>query len=157
MSLEPIAKLLVPASVLERTEDALRAAGRDGYELFVLWSGVLETKRFRVQTPHVPRQSSYKTKSGLLVRIEGEALHKFNIWLYENQEVLGVQVHAHPTDAFHSDTDDTYPIVTALGGYSIVAADFAQDGLLCSSTAIYRLTRGGWAASGGATDLIEVI
>jgi hypothetical protein len=157
VTLEQVGKLLVPSAALERTEDALRDAGRDGYELFVLWSGIVEDGHFRVRTPHVPRQSSYKTKTGLLVRIEADALHRFNIWLYENQEMLGVQVHAHPADAYHSETDSAYPIVTTVGGYSIVAADFARRGLLCEDTAVYQLTPDGWARAAEANDLIEVI
>lgn len=157
MTLEPIERLLVSAEALERTEESLRAAGREGYELFVLWSGAVDGKCFRVSTPHVPRQTSYRTESGLLVRVDGEALHQLNVWLYENTEILGVQVHAHPTDAFHSDTDDAYPIVTTLGGFSIVAADFARQGLLCEDTEIFRLTSEGWESSLNARDLIQVI
>ena len=156
MSLESIARLLVPGEALARTEESLQAAGREGYELFVVWSGVEEGDSFRVLTPHVPRQTSYRTERGLVVRVDGDALHELNIWLYENGETLAVQVHAHPTDAFHSDTDDAYPIVTALGGFSIVAADFARNGLLCEDTAIFRLTELGWEPSLEANRLIEV-
>jgi hypothetical protein len=76
--------------------------------------------------------------------VDGVELHKLNMWLYEAGEVLGVQVHAHPTDAFHSETDDAFPIVATLGGLSIVAADFARDGVLTPQTAIYRLANSGW-------------
>jgi hypothetical protein len=157
VSLEPIARLLVPAAALKKTEESLRAAGREGYELFVLWSGVIEGEHFRVLTPHLPRQTSYRTESGLVVRVEGEALHRLNVWLYENHEILAVQIHAHPTDAFHSDTDDAYPIVTALGGFSIVAANFAHDGLLCEDTEVFRLRPGGWKPFLEARELIKVV
>ncbi|HEY2053445.1 MAG TPA: hypothetical protein VGH14_05875 [Solirubrobacterales bacterium] len=90
------------------------------------------------------------------MRVDGDALHELNLWLYEHHETLAVQVHAHPTDAFHSETDDAFPIVTALGGFSIVAADFARKGLLCADTAVYRLSREGWLPAGEAVDLIEV-
>jgi hypothetical protein len=157
VSLESIGRLLVSAEALEKTEESLRAAGREGYELFVLWSGVVDGQCFRVLTPHVPRQTSFRTESGLVVRVEGEALHRLNVWLYENREILAVQVHAHPTDAFHSDTDDAYPIVTALGGFSVVAADFARKGLLCEDTEIFRLTPVGWELSLDARELIKVV
>ena len=78
------------------------------------------------------------------MRVQGEALHRLNSWLHENAEMLAVQVHAHPTDAFHSETDDTYPIVTLAGGLSLVAADFARHGLLTRETAAFRLTEYGW-------------
>jgi hypothetical protein len=134
----------VPSEVVKQTEKTLRRAGSQGYEIFVLWSGSQEGRRFQVQTPHVPKQTSYRRPSGLSVRVEGEELHRLNIWLYEASEILAVQVHAHPSDAFHSETDDTYPIVATVGGLSIVAPDFCRDGLFTRGTAIYRLETRGW-------------
>lgn len=144
MTLESIAIFRVHAEVVDLTERSLRAAGADGYELFVLWSGRVDGAVFEVIDAHVPKQTSYRTAEGLLVRVEGQALHDLNQWLYDNGQVLGVQVHAHPTDAFHSETDDTYPIVSTVGGLSIVAADFCADGLLSNTTMAYRLGREGW-------------
>ena len=132
------------------TEDALRDAGTNGYELFVLWSGAVDGDQFRAQSMHVPKQTSYRYKRGLLVRVEGDALHDLNKWLYEHGQVLAVQVHAHPRKAFHSDTDDTFPIVTARGGLSIVAADFCRDGLLSNQTAYFRLLDGEWQEQSSA-------
>jgi hypothetical protein len=144
MSLEEVARFRVPRSVREHTESSLLAAGRDGYELFVLWSGRIAGDTFEVMAAHVPRQTSAKTREGLLVTVEGQALHKMNMWLYEHEQLLGAQVHAHPRKAFHSETDDTYPIVTALGGLSLVAANFCRRGLPHRSSAAYRLTTHGW-------------
>jgi hypothetical protein len=144
VSLEAIRHFRVPSNLVRTTEQELRKAGRDGYELFVLWSGTIAGDAFEVETVHVPEQTSYKTKGGLLVRVEGEALHELNVWLYEHKRVLAAQVHAHPTHAFHSDTDDAFPIVTELGGLSLVAPDFAQRGILCEGAAGYRVTPGGW-------------
>lgn len=105
----------------------------------------------------MPRQTSSRTKRGLLVRVEGKALHKLNMWLYEHGEVLGAQVHAHPDDAYHSDTDDTFPIVTSLGGLSLVVPNFCRAGLLTGSAA-FRLTAAGWSVSERPVEqLIEVL
>jgi hypothetical protein len=38
---------------------------------------------------------------------------------------LGGQIHSHPTSAYHSDTDDHFPLVTLVGALSIVIPDFA--------------------------------
>ena len=76
------------------------------------------------------------------------------MWLYEAGEMLAVQVHAHPTDAYHSDTDDTYPIVATLGGLSIGVPDFCSRGLFTDSTMIYRLEPKGWVEQ--PRDLVEV-
>ncbi len=144
MSLSDIERFRVPSSIVVQTEEALRRAGAAGYEAFVLWSGRNDGQLFSIQTVHVPKQDSFRLASGLCVRVEGSELHRLNVWLYEVGEVLAVQVHAHPTDAYHSETDDKYPIIAALGGLSIVAADFCRHGLFSSSTAVYRLCRDGW-------------
>lgn len=147
MTLESVQTFRVPFSIVDATGEALREAGGEGYELFVLWSGAMEGDRtLRIMTHHIPEQKSYKTPDGLLVRVEGPALHRLNATLYESGEVLAVQVHAHPTDAFHSRTDSSFPIVTTMGGLSIVAPDFAMRGVLTRGTAAYRLAGTEWQA-----------
>lgn len=144
MTLADAATFNVTKSIVETTVRTLRSAGSEGYEIFVLWSGCLDGTVFEIRTAHVPPQKSYQLETGLLVRIEGGALHALNAWLFEHGEILGVQVHAHPTDAYHSETDDTYPVVTTVGALSVVAPNFASGGLLTDLTAAYRLTRAGW-------------
>lgn len=160
MTLESAEVFEVTSSILTETQDFLAAAGAEGYEAFVLWSGTVDEKsRCRVLMAHMPAQTAYRTEHGLLVRIEGEALHKLNVWLFENGHVLVAQVHAHPTDAFHSETDDSFPIVTSVGGLSIVVPDFATRGVFQPGTAVYRLQRGkGWkrVRGGRLRRLIEV-
>jgi hypothetical protein len=154
-TLECIQQFSVSRELLAQTERSLRRAGAEGYELFVLWSGVIDGSELAVRTCHVPKQTSSKTRHGLLVRVEGQALHELNLWLYEHSEVLAAQVHAHPTGAFHSDTDDTFPIVTVLGGLSLVVPDFARRGVLTTGSAAFRLSRSGWDAV--PLDAIRVI
>ena len=137
-------RIVVPRSRADATEAALRDAGRDGYERFVLWSGVVEEGAFHVRTVHVPEQIAFRGKSGVCVTVEGPALHALNVWLYEHREVLGVQVHTHPDEAYHSHTDDSYPIVTAIGGYSLVLPHFCEAGLGAQGSALYRLGSNGW-------------
>jgi hypothetical protein len=144
VSLEHIDHFVVPAAVVDQTMIALREAGNEGFERFVLWSGVRDVSRMNIRTAHVPEQTAYKTSAGLMVKVEGGALHKLNAWLYKNQETLAVQVHAHPTDAFHSATDDAYPIVTVLGGLSLVVPDFGARGFLVRGLEAYRLRDRGW-------------
>jgi hypothetical protein len=143
-TLESITKFVVPGSVVQDTDTQLRAAGVSRCECFVLWTGVREDRTFRVRTGHVPRQKAYQFPEGLCVRVDGDELHRLNVWLFENHEELAVQVHSHPTEAYHSDTDDTYPIVTMRGGLSLVVPDFAHTGLRGPGVASYRLGFSGW-------------
>jgi hypothetical protein len=130
--------------ILRDTERALRAAGKEGYELFVLWTGRLLGDTFTVEHCYVPKQRSIRMRSGVCVRVDADELHKLNCWLFEQSQTLGVQLHTHPYEAYHSETDDAYPIVTTLGGLSIVIPDFCRHGLVTPKVAVYRLTEWGW-------------
>lgn len=143
-TLESISKFVVPANVVRATDYQLQLAGQVGCERFVLWSGVREAEAFVIRTAHVPAQTAYRLPEGLCVRVDGAELHRLNVWMFEHGEELGVQVHAHPTEAYHSETDDTYPIVAIRGGLSIVVPNFAREGLLGSGVAYYRLSNSGW-------------
>lgn len=138
------ARFIVPRGVTEFTDKALRAAGRRRYEAFVLWSGVLQESSFVVRNAHAPEQTAYRSNDGVCVRVDGVELHRVNVWLYEHSEMLGVQVHSHPADAFHSDTDDSYPIATTAGALSIVVPDFGRRGVRGAGVAVYRFDAKRW-------------
>lgn len=144
MNLGNVISFSVPQALVKETEVHLRDAGRRGFEAFVLWTGTMDSEEFRVATLHVPKQTGYKLSRGVCVRVEGLELHRLNCWLLDHGEVLGIQIHTHPSEAYHSETDDEFPIVTLLGGVSIVVPDFCRYGMFCSRTAVYRLTDKGW-------------
>lgn len=144
MTLEAITRFVVPSAVIEQTDAQLRVAGLKLAECFVLWSGIIEGDSFLVRAAHIPLQTAYRFDDGICVRVEGPELHRLNVWLFEHGQQLGVQVHSHPTEAYHSETDDTYPIVTVRGGLSLVVPDFARAGLRGEGVASYRLTALGW-------------
>ena len=144
MSLQGVRRFRIQASALRETEEAIRSAGRDGYELFVIWSGTRHGDTFTVSEVHVPRQTSYKLDHGLCVRVGGSELHRLNMWLYEAQQVIGAQIHSHPAEAYHSETDDEYPIATLDGSLSIVLPFFGRGGFGSEGIATYRLGQGNW-------------
>jgi hypothetical protein len=144
VTLNSVREVRVGSAVVDETETALREAGGDGYELFVLWTGHLDQDSFEVEHAYVPRQRSYKMRDGLCVRVEADELHELNVWLYEQRQQLGIQIHTHPRRAYHSDTDDEFPIVTTLGGISVVVPRFCRSGLSDPGTMVYRLTPRGW-------------
>ena len=72
--------------------------------------------------------------------VEGEELHRINVWLYENKMKLIAQIHSHPSEAYHSEADDRFPIVDTYGGVSIVVPDFATGIITLNDWAIYRLS-----------------
>jgi hypothetical protein len=56
MTLEAIRSFMVPRSIVTETELSLQAAGNEGYELFVLWSGVADADTF--SDPHRARSET---------------------------------------------------------------------------------------------------
>ena len=158
MTLRGVRRFRIRASAIHETVEAIRSAGQDDYELFVLWSGTRDDDIFTIAQVHIPDQISYKHDVGLCVRVDGSELHRLNVWLYEARQVIGVQVHSHPSDAYHSETDDTYPIATLDGSLSIVLPFFGRDGWESSDIAAYRLGQDGWVKlTGPLSDLIEVV
>lgn len=143
-TLEEIRLFVVPISIVQQTNIHLQRAGQKQCECFVLWSGVREEDVFQVRTLHLPRQTAYRFEDGLCVRVDGTELHRLNVWLFDHEEELAIQIHSHPTEAYHSETDDAFPIVTTRGALSLVVPDFARVGLHGYGVAGYRLTHNGW-------------
>ncbi|MEZ0579253.1 hypothetical protein [Nocardioides sp. MH1] len=148
MNLNRVCDLRIPNTVLDPTLDFLRAAGQGGYEGFVVWGGrLLDDTTLAFTSCYVPKQTAHKTASGLLVTVDGEALFNMNRAFYNQGEVAAGQVHSHPTDAYHSETDDHFPLVTLAGALSLVIPDFATHGReAIDRWAWYRLVgEGVWA------------
>ena len=154
MTLAQVEQFQVPAKIVRQTEETLRAAGAKGCEAFVLWSGRQNGPLFNILTVHVPKQNAYCLSSGLCVRVDGDELHRLNVWLYEADEILAIQIHAHPDGiSFRNRRHVSHP--SDAGGLSIVAAEFCRARLFTSSTAVYRLQADGWTKQ--QADLVRVI
>lgn len=121
----------IPRPLLEATVDVLAQAGRRGQEAFVVWGGVVRQGGAEIafRSGLVPAQQAHNTGGGLLVTVDGDALFAVNRTFYGKGEILAAQVHSHPTDAYHSDTDDCFSLVTLAGALSVVVPDFAVAGL----------------------------
>ncbi len=126
--LSDVRRFVIPAEIVKPTLQILEDAGSQGQEAFVLWGGQQVGDLLRFSTAIRPRQMARATKDGLLVTVDGQALFEVNKTLYERGEVLAAQVHSHPSRAFHSSTDDHYPLVTLVGALSLVIPDFARFG-----------------------------
>jgi hypothetical protein len=148
MTLADVSEFVVPISLIDQTLRPLQEAGRQGYEAFVVWGGRLaEPGRFEFVSAYFPEQTASQTADGLLVVVEGDALFRVNRAFYASGLTLAGQVHSHPTAAYHSDTDDAYPLMTLVGGLSVVVPDFGKGGQnRLRDWAWYRLVaHGKWA------------
>jgi hypothetical protein len=144
-ALTAVRKVIIPESALATVVAFMRSAGRIGCEALALWVGEREGERFEVRAAYIPEQRCIRGEGGLLVQVDEDALHQMNVWLFENRYTIVAQLHSHPTSAYHSDTDDHFPVATRRGSFSIVVPDFARDPFHFSNCAVYRLDKSGWA------------
>jgi hypothetical protein len=139
-----ITKIILPVRFVESVYAHLRDAGSQGVEGVGLWLGRQEGNLFTVYCSIIPAQKAYRMEEGLLYQVAGEELHRINKWAYEQKIVLLTQIHSHPGRAYHSETDDAFPIVPTLGGFSIVIPNFGSDPMEKKYWKVYRLQTAGW-------------
>lgn len=149
IGLSLINKVNLPLQCVMEVYKHLRYMGREHLEGVALLVGRSNDAVFDIMATIIPAQNSYQLESGLLYSVPGEELFRINKLLYENQLTLIAQVHSHPGAAYHSDTDDAYPIVTVQGGLSIVVPNFGYDAFDLDDWAVYRLSdRNEWKVLG---------
>lgn len=130
----------VPIRAVDEMMEFLRVAGSRGCEGFALWVGKRNGGIFDVAEAIIPAQTGHLTDDGVCVSVGAEELHRLNVWLYTRKMNVIAQIHSHPGGAYHSDTDDAFPIATTVGCLSLVVPDFARFPFSLNSCATYRLT-----------------
>lgn len=120
VAVPPRVALHVPRLVLEETFRHFRACGRGRAECQVLWTGpwsdparVTEA----VHPVHRAHRGGFELDDAWLTQL----------WrrLAADGEGIRAQVHTHPREAFHSATDDAWPVIHLEGFLSLVIPDFA--------------------------------
>lgn len=129
----------VPHKLALEAHAHLAQVGRQGLEGMVLWAGVVEDKIARVRHTVVPGQTALQLPDGVCVVVAADELHRLNVWLYREGLTLVAQLHSHPTEAYHSETDNLFPIATSVGSLSLVVPDFASQTFALARCAVYRL------------------
>jgi hypothetical protein len=109
----------VAGDLLLATFRTLRECGRGKYECAVYWTGP-STEHLVDDVEHpVHKHSAFGYE------IDDHWLTEFWKRLATSRRSVKVQVHTHPGSAFHSATDDQWPIVSQAGFLSIVIPNFA--------------------------------
>ncbi|MBY5543665.1 hypothetical protein HFO60_27255 [Rhizobium leguminosarum] len=145
---------------VNHVHEHLAEVGRSGYEGLGLWVGTVAAEIATVERALIPQQRCFRSAAGVGVHVDGAELHRINKWLFDNGLRILAQIHSHPTDAYHSDTDDEYALATAVGSLSLVVPDFATGPTDLSQTAVYRLNKAGkWMAvpHAAVNRLIEIV
>jgi Prokaryotic homologs of the JAB domain len=141
-----VRRVELPRRVLVGTHQDLREFGEDGNERLALWVGEIKDGVALVRGALNPPQRSIQNESGVGYFIGADTLFAVNRFLTEKRLRLIAQIHSHPTEAYHSKTDDEYAIVTADGGFSLVVPDFATGEASLATYAVYRLRHDKWTA-----------
>lgn len=141
-----ISSINIPIRCVIEVYEHLRKVGIKRFEGVALWAGIATNESsFDITTTIIPKQTAYNHEHGLLYTVEGDELYQINVLLYQNKLTLISQIHSHPGVAYHSDTDDAFPIVAVNGGLSIVIPDFGFGGISIDDWAVYRLSPNiGW-------------
>jgi len=134
-----VKQVRVSRACVEQAHSHLRRVGEMGLEGFALWAGELDGDTFLVRANIIPEQRGLRSDLGVCVVVDGDELHRINVWLYEHGMTLIAQLHSHPEEAYHSSTDDTYPIATTNGSLSLVIPYFARASFSLTDCAVYRL------------------
>jgi hypothetical protein len=111
----------IPRRMIEQTFATFRSCGENQRECQLYWLSAWDNPLVLTEVVHPKHWSS---RYGL--RIESDWINQF--WNDMAERGLGVriQVHTHPSEAFHSATDDAYPLLFDAGFLSLVIPDFAM-------------------------------
>src|SRR4051812_32975161 len=114
-------RLRLPSTLLARTFSHFRECGAGQRECQALWVSPWSAPETITQVVH----GQHRAHVGGF-EVKDAWLHQFWIELARTNCGIRVQVHTHPEEAFHSATDDAYPIVHSTGFLSLVIPNFAQ-------------------------------
>jgi hypothetical protein len=133
-------RLLLPARLLAETFDHFRTCGRGRRECQVLWTGPWAAPDTITAAVH----SGHRAHAGGF-HVDDAWLNSFWIGLAERRDGVRVQVHTHPHEAFHSPTDDAFPIVQSPGFLSLVIPDFGMGAASFGNAYLCEITEtGAW-------------
>lgn len=134
---------LVPRSVLADTRTLLEPSTAEQVEGVVVWAGKpIDDHHAVIGGAIRPRQVAYRSELGLSVEVPPDALSELISILPDGMAVLA-RVHTHPSDAYHSSTDDANLLIAHVGAISIVVPDFARGPIELSVCSIHELQADG--------------
>jgi hypothetical protein len=114
-----VSRFVVSQALLDETFRHFRDCGRGLSECQVLWLSPWEAPATITRVVHGRHRAQ---AAG--VEIDNAWLNSFWLELAQIRHGVRVQVHTHPFEAFHSATDDAFPIVHSAEFLSLVIPDF---------------------------------
>lgn len=142
----------LPRQMLEETFEHLRTCGGGVRECQALWVSPWADPERLSAVVH-PRHAA----SAVGFQVEEAWLNSF--WSCLADEGLGVrvQIHTHPGAAYHSATDDAFPLIHTPGFFSLVIPRFAQGPVGFDSAYLAQIQPDGRWRPVSINDVFEVI
>ena len=131
--------LTISEGLVLETLHTLNHCGRRARECVVMWLGPLDQRGIVDLVLHAEHESDphgYEIDPGWM--------HRLWMSLSEQKRCVRAQVHTHPKQAFHSETDDAYPAVNAAGFVSIVVPHYARPPISTDEIHVSVLEASGW-------------
>ena len=130
----------VPAHVLAETFGLMRQCGRGCRECQVLWTSSWSDPTIITGVVH----PQHKSHAGGF-QLDSNWITDFWREMSRTGQGIRVQIHTHPQEAFHSITDDAYPIIHSVGFLSLVIPDFAMGSISLERSYLAEIAPdGGW-------------
>lgn len=143
--------LRLSQALLEETFGHFRRCGAGKRECQALWVGPWSHPDVVSRVVHPAH-----TASPVGFQLDESWLNAFWFDLADRQEGVRAQVHTHPGAAYHSSTDDDFPIIRSEGFLSLVIPRFAT-GPVGFERAFLAQVRGGHFEEVRIADELEVI
>lgn len=111
-------RFVVRQALLDETFQHFRDCGAGRSECQVLWLSPWDAPGVITRIVH----SRHRSHAGGF-QVDDLWLNAFWLDLARTRHGVRVQVHTHPSEAFHSETDDAFPVVHKTGFLSLVIPD----------------------------------
>jgi hypothetical protein len=132
--------ITLPRTLLEETFSLLRDCGRGETECQVFWLAPIADPQ-TITDVAIPHHSA----SPYGVEVDDASLNALWLSLGDRHLSIRAQVHTHKGRAFHSPTDDAWPVVHTAGFISLVIPRFALGPIgLCNTFAAVIDGTGHW-------------
>jgi len=147
-----MSRLSLSTTQLAETFHHFRSCGAGRRECQALWVSPWAHPEGITRVVH-PQHHAH----GAGFELESNWLHAF--WLNLAAAGLGirVQIHTHPGRAYHSPTDDAFPIIHTPGFLSLVIPDFATGPVSLDNAYLAEISPSGQWRAVEPTDLIEIV
>jgi proteasome lid subunit RPN8/RPN11 len=129
----------ISRAALAETFGYLRDCGRGKRECVLFWTSSWESNESDITGVVHPRHGAHC--GGF--EIDADWLNVFWSELADRKESIRVQVHSHPGEAFHSATDDAFPVVHTPGFLSLVIPKFGLGDIGLDGAFLARLEESG--------------